>query len=177
MILAENIDSRRLRMSSLTAADAGEPYLSWLGNAKVVRWLDARFIEHDRKSLAAYIAAANSDANVLLLGIRTKSDGNHIGNIRLSVTPQHRRGDIGILLGEPGCWGHGYAAETIIAVCDFAVREMGVKRLSAGAVGANNASITAFLKAGFSEEGILRSHWFDGVQHHDVCVLGKVIDR
>lgn len=175
MILPKGIETARLRLASLSTANACDPYLSWMNNPEVTRWLDARFMEHDPDSLTAYIEAANAAPDVLMLGIHRKPDNNHIGNVKLVMTAQHQRGGIGIILGETDSWGCGYAAETISAVSQFAALELGINRLYAGAVATNVGSIKAFLKAGFASEGILRNHWFDGAQQHDVCMLGKIV--
>ena len=88
MRLAVPLRGARLTLRTLTAADAGGPYLGWMSDGAVLRYLEARHARHDRASLEAFIDASNASPSILLLGIILIADGRHIGNINLYWVPR-----------------------------------------------------------------------------------------
>lgn len=159
MQLAEPLRGPRLTLRSLGRSDAGPPYLSWMDDPRVTQYLEARHRRHDRASLEAFIEGANADPATLLLGIVLSAEARHIGNIKLGIDASHRRGDIGILIGDPSVWGRGHAREAIGLLAEHAFERLGLHKLTAGFYDANVASVKAFAAAGFVEEARMRSHW------------------
>jgi len=110
--------------------------------------------------LLSFVEALNASADSLMLGIFLKDEGRHIGNIKLGpIQRHHRRADLGFLIGEREVWGRGYASEAIAALVDFASRQLGLERITAGCYANNIGSQKALLKAGFSKEATLPAHW------------------
>jgi len=160
MQLGRPLVGPRLTLRTLAPADAGGPYLGWMSDPSVLRYLEARLHRHDRASLAAFIEASNADASTLLLGITLTAGGRHIGNIKLGpIDAHHRRGDVGILIGDTAEWGRGYAAEAISTLAAYAFSALGLRKLTAGFYASNTASIRAFDKAAFRVEARLAGHW------------------
>lgn len=161
MILPEPLETSRLILRHLHQGDTGHPYLGWMHNAEVVRYLEIRHAPPQTEaSLAAYITAANDAPDVLMFGICLQIDGRHIGNIKLGpIDRHHRRSDLGFLIGDRDCWGKGYASEAIKAVATFALRDLGLHKVTSGCYAPNVGSARALTKAGFSSEGVMRSHW------------------
>lgn len=159
MRLAEPLRGPRLTLRSLGRCDAGPPYLSWMNDPRVTQYLEARHRRHDRASLEAFIEGANADPATLLLGIVLTAEARHIGNIKLGIDASHRRGDIGILIGDTSVWGRGYATEAITVLTAHAFGALGLHKVTAGFYAGNHASIRAFEKAGFRQEARLRHHW------------------
>lgn len=177
MLLERPIETRRLTLRTLTEADAGGPYLSWLQDPGVLRFLEARLSHHTRDSIAAYIDAMNTSDTDLLLGIVVRGEGRHIGNVKLgSIDPLYRRGDVGVMIGDRGAWGRGYAGEAIDALAVHAGSALGLHRVYAHCHASNPASIGSFRNAGFAEEGRLRDHGLDGDRWVDSIVLGRLLE-
>ena len=70
---------------------------------------------------------------------------------------------IGYRLARP-YWGQGYASEAVIAVRDFGLNALGLKRLVATIDPSNTASIRVVQKAGFVYE---KDVMFEGYSHPD----------
>lgn len=172
MLLAGPLRGARLTLRTLAATDAGGPYLGWMSNPTVLRYLEARHVPHDRATLQAFIEMSNADPSTLLLGITITADGRHIGNIKLGpIDAHHRRGDIGILIGDTAVWGRGYAAEAIGLLAAHAFSALRLHKLTAGFYASNTASVRAFEKAGFHVEARLREHWHrDGAREDGVLM-------
>lgn len=171
------IECERLTLRQLCSEHAGSPYLGWMSDADVTRYLEARFRTLTEADLRLYIEAANADPGILLYGIFLRGVDTHIGNIKLGpILSEHRRADVGLIIGEKRLWGRGYASEAIRGLADHAFGALGLHKLSAGFYAANQASIRSFEKAGFTHEARLPSHWFCGDAWMDYVLLGLVND-
>jgi ribosomal-protein-alanine N-acetyltransferase len=155
------------------------PYLGWLQEPEIVRYLEVRLAPpRTWQELAQYVADCNSSEDTLLLGLFLKNGATHIGNIKLGpVNPYHRQADIGLLIGEREHWGKGLAAQAIEALAEYAFTRLDIMKLTAGCYAANAASARAFEKAGFVEEGRLKSHWKTETGRDDGILLGRVRTR
>ena len=176
MFLRAPIDTPRLSLRNLQKADGNGPYLDWMQDADVIRFLEPRSGGYDRQGLEQYIADMNISKTDLLLGMIRKDSGAHIGNIKLGgINTQSMDAHIGILIGNKTAWGQGYASEAISAVSDHAAGELGLKRVYAGCHANNPGSWKAFLGAGFREEMRLKKNsrvdgkWVDGL------TMGRVL--
>jgi RimJ/RimL family protein N-acetyltransferase len=150
------IEGNHLVLRELDDSHAGEPYLGWLRDTEVTRYLEARFTSYDRERLAAYIRAENERANAVLFGIFRKPQGRLIGTIKLSqIRPEHRHCVVGLMIGDKSAWGRGYGTEAILMACGYAFETLRLHKVGAGCYSNNSASVRAFEKAGFRLEGRL----------------------
>lgn len=151
--------TERLILRALTPEDANGPYRDWVHDEDVTRYLELRFAPPDHAGLKAYIAEMNQSPNDIVAAIVRKDTLAHIGNIRLGpIEPRHRRGVLGLLIGDRGAWGMGFGAEAIAAFTDHAFRHLGLEKLSAGLYAPNVGSRRAFEKADFEVEAVRRAH-------------------
>lgn len=151
-------------LHSLAEEAARGPYLEWMQDPEVLRFLEARHAEHDAASLVDFIRKANASAVTLLLGIFERDGGVHVGNIKLGpIDRLNQRAEIGLLIGDKTKWGQGYAREAILLLADHAFGALGLRKLTAGLLEPNVASSKAFAAAGFVVEARLVRHFlFDG---------------
>ncbi|EJL86414.1 GNAT family N-acetyltransferase [Pantoea sp. GM01] len=102
----------------------------------------------------------------LCLIVREKQSGNRIGVSGYI----HRNSDcaeVGFLFA-PEAQGKGYAYESLIALCDYAFKDGGIRRLTATATAGNTPSRRLLEKVGFVLEGELReSYWLRNTWHND----------
>jgi len=169
------IESERLTLAPLTVDRAHGPYLRWMNDPDVTRYLESRFHTYTADDLVAYIAAMNAKADEHLFGIFVRATGAHIGNIKLGpVNAIHGSADIGIIVGDKAEWGKGYATEAIAALAGYAFTTLGLRKLTAGCYASNGGSASAFRKAGFAQEGLRRSQRdLDGAREDEI-LLGLV---
>lgn len=167
------LETPHLWLRPLEESAATGPYLSWMQDAEILRFLEARFSVHTPESLAAFIRSMNDNPDALLLGMFLKEDARHIGNIKLGpISREHARGDIGLLIGDKSVWGRGLATEAIAAVTRFAFDQLNLNRLYAGCYGGNDGSARAFVKAGWTIEAQLPRYWRLGDGWADHVILG-----
>ncbi|HET6493553.1 MAG TPA: GNAT family protein [Burkholderiales bacterium] len=165
----------RVLLDAVDPAQAEGPYLSWLLDAEVTRFLEARFTQYDAVHLRDYIVRENGRDDAVLFGIYLADARRLIGTLKLSqIRRDHRHCDLGLMIGDKTVWGRGLGAETIRLGTDYAFRVLDMHRVLAGIYSNNLASERAFLRAGYEHEGRLRDDRWDGQGWVDKLLLGKI---
>jgi ribosomal-protein-alanine N-acetyltransferase len=167
------LTTERLLLRALEPADLNATYLSWLNDPAVNRYLETRFLPQTMEALQGYWQAHRDDSSSPWFAICLQADGRHIGNIKLGpIQWLHRRADLSLFIGDPTCWGKGYASEGIAVVRDWAFAELDLQKLNAGIYAGNLGSRRAFEKCGFSLEGTLRAEVVSRGERLDVWRMG-----
>ena len=105
--------------------------------------------------------------------IRLAPDGRHIGNVRLGpIRAEHRLAELSLYIGDRAAWGRGYGGETVALVTRFAFEALHLNKTMGRSYAANEASIRAFLRAGYRQEGRLRAHYLLDGKPMDLVVMG-----
>lgn len=164
----------RLLLRPVARGDATGPYLRWMNDPEVVRWLEARGRTYSVRDLEEFIETHSVAYGFHFFAITMRGDSAHIGNIKLGpVSGRDRRGDLGLIIGEQSAWGKGYAREAIAAVTDHAFSRLGLHKVTAGCYAGNEGSRRAFLAAGFEQEGFRREQFWDGDGWQDEFLFGR----
>ena len=87
------------------------------------------------------------------------------------VHPINRRGDISILIGDPGYRGRGYGQEAVRLLLDVAFNLVNLESVELGVFAFNKHAIACYEKVGFREVGRLRSARIVGGTAHDVVMM------
>ncbi len=168
--------SDRLMLETLRVENMSSDYIDWLQDPAILQYLEIRHApSQTRESIVKYVQDMFGSENNLMMGIFLKADKKHIGNIKLGpVNWKYRRADIGIIIGDKESWGQGYATEAINSLCQIAFDVIGLNRVQAGAYANNEASLKAFLKADFRQEGVLKNYWILNEKPEDQILLGRL---
>lgn len=165
----------RLHLRPVRPADADGPYLRWLNDPNVMRFLETRFATHTAEGLRNYIEQTTATPDNVFLAIVLRTDGRHIGNLKLGpINRVHQLGDIGLLIGEPDCWGKGYATEAIGLLASHAFEALRLHKLTASCYANNAGSARAFQKAGFTVEAVRPQHFLCEGKWVDAVLLGRI---
>ena len=129
------------------------------------RWIPAIGAAYTREDAVAFVTGeaptARRDGTGLTVAI--EADGVLVGASGVHRIGQHPLGpEVGYWIAPEGR-GHGYAAEAAHALADWAIG-LGASRVYLVADVANTGSQHVARKAGFTQEGVLRSylHYRDG---------------
>lgn len=172
------VASERLLFRLLVQSDVTATYVSWLNDPEVGRFLETRFSTQSEKDVSDFVAAMQADSLSHLFGIFLKTDGEHIGNIKVGpVSPRHRVADVSLFIGAKACWGQGFATEAIRAISRWSFDELGLLKLSASMYAENEGSARAFDKAGYRVEGVRRRHYLLEGKSSDVLEYGLCADE
>lgn len=169
-IIGEKVYLRGLERSDLAGG-----YFNWLNDREVTKFLDSGIFPNTMEKMEEfYRSTAFSNDNVIF-AIVDKETNKHIGNIKLGpIKWVSRVSPLGIMIGDKGFWGKGYAAEAIRLVVDYAFKRVNLHKVTAGIVAINDASLKAFEKAGFEIEGRAKSQFFYDGEYYDSLYLGIV---
>ena len=171
MILDRPLSDGVVTLATLDESAAKGPYIQWMQDADVMRFLESRFARHDAANIAAFIREKNASAKSLLAGIHFED--RHVGNIKIDLTPEHGRGDIGLLIGDKAVWGRGIGRRAIDLISSYAFSSLGIAKICAGCYATNTASQKAFEAVGYRREAVRRGHYIDGDKRVDAVYLAR----
>jgi ribosomal-protein-alanine N-acetyltransferase len=168
----------RVELFLLEEADVGSAYVGWLNDPLVNRYLESRFMVHNEDSTRAFVSSCLDDPCTLMLGVRSIAlQGRHVGNIKLGpIDRRHGLGEVGVLIGDREAWGGGLASSAIRLLCAIAAQQLGLRKLTAGCYASNVGSERAFVKAGFSVEGLRQRHFLLGDRLEDLVLMARWLD-
>ncbi len=166
---------KRISLRPIQTADVTEAYCRWMNDQEVTQYLECRFVQHTRASLEDYVTQITRNPDYLFLAIILKAGDRHIGNIKLGpINWAHRTADLGFLIGEKSAWGQGYATEAIRLVTEYAFRELGLHKVTAGCYATNIGSAKALRKAQFIQEGLRPQQYACNGPYVDEVLFGLV---
>lgn len=117
---------------------------------------DKRWVE-ERNEDSAWFAI---DVDAELIGIC----GLH------SIDHYQQLAEIGIRLGED-FRGKGFGQDAVRVLADYGFRHLNLMKISLRVLADDERAVGAYRKAGFVEEGRLRSHaWYDGARHDELVM-------
>ncbi len=148
-----DIETPRLRIVRFGAAHLTPRYVAWLNDPVVVQYSEQRHRRHTMESCRQYMESFEGTPHFFWAILLKEPQGEHIGNINAYVDTANSVADVGILIGEQARWGKGYGLEAWLGVCDFLLRERGLRKVTAGTVAVNGAMRTIMKKAGMVEDG------------------------
>ena len=104
------------------------------------------------------------------------ADGELVGECGLhSIEHYQQRAEVGISLGKEH-WGRGYGQDAVRTLLGYGFRTLNLEKISLHVIADDERAVGAYRKAGFVEEGRLRSHlWYDG-RRHDELVMSVLRD-
>ncbi len=141
-------------------------------NINVSRYLRDRFpYPYTRKDARAFLAGAGSDDTKLAIDV----DGEAVGGIGVIVGSDVERfsAEVGYWLGEP-FWGRGIVTEALNIFSEDVFERLNLLRLFAVASAANVGSARVLEKAGYQQEGVLRSAAVKFGQPHDQLLFARI---
>lgn len=101
-----------------------------------------------------------------------RASGRSVGTIGLShIDPRHRHAEYGVVIGDPGARGKGFASEASRLLLDYAFGALGLHRVYLHVLVGNEPALRLYRRVGFEPEGVLREHVWKGGGFRDVAVM------
>lgn len=167
MTRIESIASDRLRVLPFGEQHLTPRYVGWLNDADVVRFSEQRFLRHTLESCREYWASFAGTPNYFW-AIELRYANTHIGNINAYVDEAHGVADVGILIGDKGCWGQGYGTEAWTAVLRWLIDHAGMRKVTGGTLACNTGMLAVMEQAGMVDDGRRVRHVLVDGQETDV---------
>jgi RimJ/RimL family protein N-acetyltransferase len=87
-----------------------------------------------------------------------------------AIDQYHQRADVGIRIGK-AYWRMGFGHDAIRTLVDYGFQQLNLLKVSLRVLADDERAVGAYRKAGFVEEGRLRSHsWYDGRRHDELMM-------
>lgn len=165
-ILGNNINIRGIKETDL------DTIMEWRNRPEVMKCFFNRnklTAEGQRKWYANYL----NDANDHMFMIETK-DNVSIGTMALyHVDFSSKKAEYGrALIAAEGYQGKGYAREALLLILDYAFTTLHLNRIYLEVFSDNLSAIKLYEKCGFTNEGLLKEHFYDGSTFRDVLIMG-----
>lgn len=167
------LQGEKIYLRPLDPADLDGPYLDWLNDAQVTKYLEVGRFPSTPESVARYLARFEGSDTDMILAVCDSKSGTHIGTVTLSnITRVHGRADTGIMIGDKDYWGKGYGYEAWGLLLKHAFERLNLRKIIAGCVAENTGSLELQKKLGFEIEGTFREEAFIDGAYHDVIRTG-----
>jgi RimJ/RimL family protein N-acetyltransferase len=161
----------RIYLRPLELEDA-ETFIPWINDQEVIRTLG---IAYPRNLLSErrWIENLYQDDRNIVLGIVVKEGDRLIGSTSLHRI-DYRNGNamFGILIGAKEEWGKGYGTEVTRLMVRYGFEVLNLHRIYLYVYAHNLAGISAYTRAGFQQEGVLREHYYRDGRYYDVILMG-----
>jgi RimJ/RimL family protein N-acetyltransferase len=172
------IGTERLVLRRFRASDA-ETLAAYRSDPEVARyqsWTAPVPLEQARVIVAELAAGDPDRPGWFQYAVERTEDRIHIGDVGVDLHENRRQAEIGFTLA-PAYQGRGYAGEAVRAVLDHLFQVRGLHKVSAEADARNTASARLLERAGFTREGLRRSHtWIKG-EWTDDLLYGLLADE
>jgi RimJ/RimL family protein N-acetyltransferase len=110
--------------------------------------------------------------------IHLKEEREPIGVLSLmNISEANASAELSIIVGHPEDRHHGYGAEAIATLLDYAFGERGLNRVGLSVFEFNEDAISAYAKLGFREEGRLRRALKRDGAFHDAILMSVLKDE
>lgn len=147
------IETARFRLRELTVNDVSTRYLGWLTDSEAKKWIVTAKKTRGLADLRNYVQQRVGREDVLFLGIFSKDDNLHIGNIKYEpVIQDEARAELGVLIGDPAFRGQQVFAEVLVASVAWLKIHRQIRRIYLGVERKNLPAVNAYRNAGFIEE-------------------------
>ena len=146
-------------IKELSEIDVSDNYLKWMNDTEINRYLESRFSTYTLEELKDFVKEQQRSKTSYLFGIYTKTDDIHIGNIKIGgIDPHHKRGSIGLIIGNKEYWGKGIGTKAVKLLLEFVFESLKLNKVTAGMYKNNIGSYKLFKQLGFKEAAHYKEH-------------------
>jgi ribosomal-protein-alanine N-acetyltransferase len=172
------LTGERIYLRLLNETDITEDYVGWLNDSQVVRYLETGRFPSTPETIQKYIERFTESSTDIIFAIVNKENEKHIGNVSLNdINWIHRTANTGLLIGRKEYWGKRYAFEAWNLVLEYAFERLGLRKVTAGVIKGNDASVATLKKLGFKLEGTSRQQYFVEGSYNDAFRFGLLKDE
>lgn len=168
MLIGEKIILRPLKIEDL------EKTHEWRNNLELIKLTQGiRFPKTMEMDRDWFNQALNDKSNRnIYFGIDEISSGDFVGIIQLNnIDYISGTANWGFMIGEATNQSKGRGTEFSKLILNYAFNHLNLRKITSYIVDNNVISIRLFRKFGFSEEGVLRKHYFVDGEYKDVLIM------
>jgi RimJ/RimL family protein N-acetyltransferase len=158
------IETSRFFLRELAVDDVSTRYLGWLSDSAAKKWIATGESTRGLADLRDYVQQRVGREDVLFLGIFSRVDSLHIGNIKYEpILRDEGRAELGVLIGDHAFRGKRVFAEVLAASAAWLKLHRQIHRICLGVDLENLPAVTAYRNAGFVPEPALQQAHAPGI--------------
>lgn len=159
------IETSRLLIVPFFEQYLTQTYVNWLNDPLVVRYSEQRHRSHTLESCRQYWRSFTNTPHYFWAVTAIDPKLGHIGNLNAYVDEVNSVADVGIMIGARDVWGGGYGLEAWVAVCNYLLYDVGIRKVTAGTAAVNRGMLRIMEKAGMAADGRrIGQYMMDGVE-------------
>lgn len=155
-------------------------FVRWLTSPEITRflnWYRPINVEGQEKWFSQVTDDVNNPHFSIVVKQEDGRDGVLVGNCAIRTAWKDRVGNVGIVIGDPRCWGKGFGTEALDLLVRYGFDTMNLHRMELETFAFNERARASYRKVGFVEEGRKRqAHFIEG-GYHDIVVMGLLEDE
>jgi len=160
-------------LRTLEDSDISDEYIGWLNDPEVTRYMESGRSVATTGTIRTYLKRFQDSKTDFIFAIIDRQTDLHIGNVTLNhINSDHRTVDTAIMIGRKEFWNRGYAFEAWSLVIDHALKQLELRKITAGAIANNIGSNKVLRRLGFKQEGRRRKEVLVEGQFLDVVEYG-----
>jgi RimJ/RimL family protein N-acetyltransferase len=164
----EKMSGERIYLSPLSAEDA-EIFAQWMNRKQVAENLNAYSGMYTLQGERDWISNSSEEHNYTIV---LREGDVPIGTISLmKLRSVSRRGELGIFIGDPGCWDRGFGSEAITLLLEYGFQTLGLHSVYLSVLEGNLRARKCYLKSGFKETGRYRDGTFRNGRFEDLMMM------
>lgn len=169
------IEGCRLFLRALEEWDINDDYVKWLNDPEVNTFMATRRFPTTLEDLRCFYEKIKNDKNAVYFAICLKSDGKHVGNVKLDkIDWISRVCEFGLLIGDKKNWGNGYGSETTYLATKHGFFQLNLRRITILFAEDNTSALRCYEKVGYQREGLLRDAVFLNGAYRNVVCMGQL---
>jgi len=167
----EVVPGERIFLSQVCRADL-PLFTRWFSDLELTAYLGATGMSFMPEHEQEWYDSVVKDRDKKTFAIVVREGQRVIGSISL-MSIDNRRGvtELGIAIGDKSAWGQGYGSEAVRLICDYGFTFLGLHTIYLWHVAFNERGHHAYLKAGFTQAGRIRSADVFNGQRYDRILM------
>lgn len=147
--------------------------VDWLRDPIIMQYSEQRHRTHTLNSQLRFIQELPIGSHIW--AIRLLATDEHIGNICARADVANNICDLGILIGERGCWSKGFGSEAWKEATSWLLNKEGgdFRKVEAGCMAVNKPMRRILFHAGYEPEGERKNHFLWNGQTVGCLYFGK----
>jgi ribosomal-protein-alanine N-acetyltransferase len=155
----------------------GPLLFNWLNNLEIGH-ANGAYRPSDQTKFDQWFSGVGADPSRVVFAIRQFGDLRLMGYIQIiNIQAVSRVAEMGVLIGDPRDRGQGFAQEAVALAVAFCWRDLNLQRLSMFVIGHNPPAVSAYRKAGFEVEGVMRRTAYVDGGFRDITIMGLLRDE
>lgn len=145
-------------------------YTKWLNDFQTTDYIGRSAQLYSLETEREYLENHSNDEATF--AIIRKSDDEIIGTIGLEqINHVHRKGTLGIFIGDKESRGKGFGSEAIKLILDYGFNYLNLNNIKLDVLDVNSRAIACYKKCGFKEIGIRREANYTNGKYHDIISM------